>query len=329
MLRESHRGYFKADGSWNSEAATFRILRSHVLDATGDGEAGNKIWQSIPAPLAELFYYIIRLERGLEVEPLEDPEQHLYAGEGRKYLPRIAFYIVMSIVPKLQKLVAAAAELPSEPQNQMQANAKIYRDGQYETLVALQEGMSGFLKSLRVGDGVEMEEDRVEGKAGGIWTLEEAMDLWGEERPDDCSVFLAGIKAAYGTRKLKKFRGTEQEEVIWVLFINFLALSSFPDGESMVAKWRARLEDEYGAPQLGEKGGEGEPDPDAAEYLDAVETAAAAVPGSLWSNGAWDSDFVLDWGVRILKSQGTMMDVGEGEEDDVRYVMYLHTGRSE
>jgi hypothetical protein len=86
--------------------------------------------------------------------------------------------------------------------------------------------------------------------------------------------------------------------------------------------WMRSLEAEYGSP-LAEtsEGDDEEADEDAADHLQRVKKAAMFLPGSVWTSPAWTSDFVLDWGMRLTKSQGTYMDVGD---EDMRYVLYLH-----
>lgn len=327
MLRVIHPGYFRTNGEWNSDAATFRLLRWQLHDTTEFG-AFSKAWAPIPEPLAELFCYIVQFERGVDVAPVEAPEDYLYRGYGQRYLPRIAFYIMMSLLPKIQRLEQSNDVLPDQPQNSHQAMAKIYRDGQIEVLEDVQDRMAAYLRSLVHEPNPEV---RAIQPKPAIWTLEAALDVVLQEAPDAHKAFMAGVKYCAGTTKLRKLRGTDQEEFMWTIFLCFIYLhyrkiEATPAGslgsDSILRNWMRSLENEYGEP-LAADGAEADEDADedAAEYLNRVKKAAMFMPGSLWKSPEWTSDFVLDWGMRLTKSQGTYMDVGD---DDMRYVMYLH-----
>lgn len=319
MLQITHPGYFKTDGSWNSDAATFRLLRSKLED-TSSATPFEQAWTAVPVPLAELFCYVVQLERGVDVTPIEDPEQFLYHGEGRRYLPRIAIYITMSLMPKQNKLEAANAALPDVPSNNRQAAAKIYRDVQFEVVDSVQTRMSAYLKHLESSASPST-------LAPAVWTLENALSVLSTEAPDLHKSFLAGLRYALGTSKLHKFRGTEHEEQIFTILLCFLYLAFTTQPEScsqtgLLAGWIKALVEEYGMPEFEEDEDEG--DEEAGEYLERVRRAATFLPGSVWSSELWREGFVLDFGVRVTKSQGTYMDVGSEDEEDVRYVVYLH-----
>jgi hypothetical protein len=133
MLSITHPEYFKETDEWNSEAATFRLLHAKLRE-TSNASPFDQAWGCVPAPLAELFCYVVQLERGVDVTPIDDAEEYLYHGEGRRYLPRIALYIMMSLIPKIGKLEEANEKLPPTPTNHRQASVKIYRDMQYEVI---------------------------------------------------------------------------------------------------------------------------------------------------------------------------------------------------
>lgn len=329
MLQMIHPHYFRPTGEWNSDAATFRLLRWQLHDTEDTSEFGafTRAWAPIPEPLLELFCYIVQFERGVPVSPIDNPEDYLKRGYGQRYLPRIALYILMSMLPKIHKLEHSDAELPEEPQNSRQANAKIYRDCQMEVLDAVQERMAAYLKSLIL----EPSTDPIRRSA--TWTLEGALEVIQREAPDAHKAFMSGVKYCTGTTKLRKLRGTEQEEFMWTILLCFAYLHSQKtkaaadaNKNGILSNWMRSLEAEYGSP-LPEEGAEVEvdevADEDAEEYLGRVKKAAMFLPGSIWTSPAWTGDFVLDWGVRLVKSQGTYMEVDEG---DMRYVVYLHIG---
>lgn len=354
MLRVLHPGYFRTSGEWNSEAATFRLLRWQLHD-TSDLGAFSRAWAPIPAALTELFCYIVQFERGLDVCPMEEPEDYLFHGPGQRYLPRIALYIMMSLHPKTHKLEQADSALPAQPQTSRQAMAKIYRDGQTEVLNAVEERMAAYLKSLLADVAPQTHthththtQAPQQQHVSAIWTIESAVEILQRDAPAIHKSFMSGVKYCTGTTKLRKLRGTEQEEHLWTIWLCFAYLH-YRDGDGgvngLLGRWMRSLEAEYGDPLASSAGaadqGEGkegevteeeedeeegeeeeeEVDEDAAVYLEQVKKAAMFLPGSVWTSRAWTSDFVLDWGMRIAKSQGTYMDVGD---DDLRYVVYLH-----
>ncbi|GAB7352361.1 hypothetical protein MBLNU459_g2800t1 [Dothideomycetes sp. NU459] len=346
MLRPLHPGYFTPAGVWDPSATTFRLLRSLLPDATST--SSTSIWRAIPTPLVELLAHTVRFERGLPVTAAGAAEQ--------RCLPRIAQYVAAALAPKIARLAAATRALsPSSsatvtPRNPRQANALVYREGQAAVLRGVQAGLGQYLAGLRpraapcvAATGVAVE------YGPGLWTLEQAVAVLEVEAPEAHGEFLAGLKSLAGTGKLRKLRGTEAEEEVWAILLCFVHLHvvalqqaqvAGSDGdedeeEGMLEKWKRSLEVEYGAPAIHDDDssppmGAEDGDEDAAEYLDRVKAAGKSLPGSLWTSPAWTAEFVLDWGVRIAKSQGMFMDVSEDDADeeqgdgDVRYVVYLH-----
>jgi hypothetical protein len=321
MLSITHPEYFKETDEWNSEAATFRLLHAKLRE-TSNASPFDQAWGCVPAPLAELFCYVVQLERGVDVTPIDDAEEYLYHGEGRRYLPRIALYIMMSLIPKIGKLEEANEKLPPTPTNHRQASVKIYRDMQYEVINTVQERMANYLKDLQP--------ETVSADAcSAIWTFEDAVDLLEMELPAAHKSFMSGVKYVTGTTKLRKLRGSEHEEYLWTILLCFLYLAHTTQPSTptsgLTSKWIQSLIEEYGEPDLHAGTPDEETDEEAAEYLDHVKKAAMFLPGSLWTNPAWTADFVLDFGMRISKSQGTYMDIGDEEVgEDLRYVVYLH-----
>jgi len=329
LLRMTHPGYFKTSGAWNSEAATFAITKPDDEVATNPA----LVWNSIPPTLMELFYYIIRFERGLDIAPIEDPEEYLLRGEGFRYLPRIAFYIVSSLVPKMNKITNAAQMLPHVPTNQRQTYAKMYRDGQLHIMQSVRESLAGFLRWLRPTrlDSTGARTSRA------LWTLEEVLAASSAETHDMYASFMLGLQHAVGfsQEKISTVAGSEFEQHIWLLWLCFAYIDyrrQREDSKNSIIhhsySWMKDLEAEYGDPFAdSENAMEGTGtrqeqvvDVEAQPFLSIVQTAAEALPDSLWCAEAWRSDFVLDWGLRIARSEGMMMRIAD---NDVRYVVYL------
>ena len=354
LLRNSHPGYFKTNGQWNPEAATFQ-LRS----PSSTPSANTTIWDSIPTPLIELFYYIVRYERGLDVTPIDpstlnnDPSEasndsrssqladslvstFLHSGPGKRYLPRIAFYLVSSLAPKLQKIQNATAALPSggTPRNSKQAMAKIYRDGQVTIMSSIREGLGVWNRSLRAPALLGPKQDLRGLRTGAVWTLSEVLAVFRACDEGRFKEFVKGV--GLEGADVDTLGASDAEQRIWVLLACYLTLcaSSTEDEQgagSLVGRWAKSLEAEYGEPfpagadedEEVRAGQDRAPEPESEPFLHVVRSANEKVgdAGSLWRSKRWTSDFVLDWGLRIVRSQGMLMRVVEG---DVRYVIYLH-----
>lgn len=360
LLRRSHPGYFDVQsGTWNPKATTFRLLRS-LLPSKSSEASPSAIWKTIPPALAELLTYTIRYERGLPlIIPTSDDDDNattssITSPTTAHYLPRIALYISAALIPKLAALNQSNASLPSIPTNPRQANAKLYRDAQIDVLSGVHKGLTTYLQSLLPKAPPSVKGGRTE-YTPGIWTLEQVMDVLEVEAPEAWREIYAGMKWIAGTGKMKKLRGSEREGEVWGVLLCFVYLyveglrkeqqggNEAEEEEGMLEKWVRGLETEYGRPSLSgsraenENGDEemgdghgtdaGVAEEEAGPTLASIKKAASNLPGSLWTSPAWTADFLLDWGVRIAKSQGTYMDVGHADEEaeeDVRFVVHLH-----
>ncbi|KAF2153945.1 SET domain-containing protein [Myriangium duriaei CBS 260.36] len=325
-LKRIHPGFFTTHGKWNTEAATFQLREWR---STG----GSGVWDSIPINLTELFYYMVLHERGLPVKPIEgDTREFLLAGSGRRYLPRIAFLVFSSLLPKMTKIAESDPDLPTEPKNEKQRNAKIYRDGQRRILSSLREGLLKFQHSLRpqLDNGTT---SRLQSPAQPYtMTLEDAASVLKAEHEKYHEQFLAGVMAGFGVNDLADTRGTNVEQQIWVLYLCFtlvLIAQGMTETQQggLVNRQVISLLHEYSGGQLEVPDiDEDADDPEGQAFLNAVKRAAAAVsvPGgesNIWSSELWSCSFILDWGLRIARSQGMQMRVAD---NDVRYVVYLH-----
>ncbi|KAF4554924.1 SET domain-containing protein 1 [Elsinoe fawcettii] len=337
LLRAIHPGYFTTMGLWNSKAATFRLSGWNV-------DSGDSVWDCIPPPLVELFYYIVMFERGLPVTPIEDdPKQYLLQGHGRRVLPRIAFYIVSSLMPKINKISEAGTSLPEQPVNERQRYAKIYRDGQLSMMYSLRVGLLTFNRSFRPAQELTIPASiRDLDRRPYVFTLEEAMCAMLAATPAQHEQFITGILAAFSIEAVAQLRGSDLEQHVWVLYlcaafiscrsIVFGSLEELARSETGLLPLQVRsLSDEYEGHQYtspvpaGSDDDQG--DPEGRVFMDLVAKAAAAVVAgdaratNIWRSPLWSNSFVLDWGLRIARSQGMHMRLAD---DDVRYVLYLH-----
>ncbi|GAM87928.1 hypothetical protein ANO11243_059560 [Dothideomycetidae sp. 11243] len=278
-------------------------------------EGGSTVWDSIPIILIELFYYMVRHERGLAVDAINgDIKSFLLSGSGRRYLPRIAFLLFSSLLPKITKITESDPDVPAEPSNEKQRCAKIYRDGQRRILLSLRKGFLRFQQSLRIESSDSLLPTRPY-----IMTLEEAVHVLSTDSPASHKDFIHGITAGFGLTDLAETRGTPIEQQIWVLYICFALIavsssSSQQPKDSLLNRQVVSLLDEYsnGELQLPAEDEDAD-DPEGQAFLAVVAKAAAASgeENSIWRSRLWSCSFVLDWGLRIARSQGMQMRVDE------------------
>lgn len=329
-LRKSYAGFFTTEGQWNGDKATFKLRRMNHEMATA-----TSAFDDLPEPLLELLTHIIRFDRGLPFEPLPAISQYLkdIDSDGRRYLPFIARMIVTSLAPKYQKLQAGSSNLPEEPQNVRQAQAKIYRDGQSEILL---ETMNSLRTSLRVFRPASQEFpqtdlDRMNPTGSRLATLEEAVDLFSQSS-SAIQGFMAGVQANANTSDLEQLRLAGWEEDAWVLLLcySWLLATSHP-GEGQLNKWMAELDAEYQpglllAPAAETVRVEGEASNEAGDMMTIVKRAAAKLPGSLWEDERWSEKLIAGFGGRVLKNEAFMMMVQDATgREEARLVMYSHS----
>ncbi|KAF2220811.1 hypothetical protein BDZ85DRAFT_20038 [Elsinoe ampelina] len=339
LIRAVHPGYFTTMGLWNSDAATFRL-------AGWQSESGNDVWECIPIPLIELFYYIVVFERGLVVTPIEEePKDYLLNGPGRRVLPRIAFYIVSSLMPKINKITEAGERLPAEPANERQRYAKIYREGQLTIMHSLRNGLLTFNRSLRPQNEITSVAGlrNLEARSY-IFTLEEAIHNMLVSAPARHEQLITGIIAAFSLNDIADIRGSELEQHVWVLYLCAALIAAQtavattrdnPDGQStreLLPLQMKTLSDEYDGDQFlavvpASDSDDDQNDPEGRYFMKLVGKAASDVVAgdaratNVWRSPLWSTSFILDWGLRITRSQGMNMRLAD---DDVRYVVYLH-----
>jgi hypothetical protein len=329
-LRRSYAGFFTPDGQWNGDKATFKLRRMNHEMATA-----TSAFDDLPEPLLELLTHIIRFDRGLPFEPLPSISQYLkYTNShGNRYLPFVARMIVTSLAPKYQKLQAGSANLPQEPQNARQAQAAIYRNGQYEILLGT---MNALRTSLRVFRPASLEFpqsdlERMNPTGSRLSTLEEAVDLFTQSNSAVQS-FMAGVQANANTSDLEQLRLAGWEEDAWVLLLcySWLLVTSQPE-EGQLNKWMTELEAEYQPSLLLAQAAEGlrvegEASSEAGDMMTIVKRAAARLPGSVWEDARWSERLIAGFGGRALKNESFMMMVQDGRgREEARLVMYLHS----
>ena len=329
-LRKSYAGFFTPEGQWNSDKATFKLRRN----TNTTSQSATSAFDDLPEPLLELLTQIIRFDRGLPFEPLPSISHYLKdpASHGRRYLPFVARMIVTSLAPKYQKLQTGSANLPEEPQNAKQAQAKIYRDGQSEILLATINGLRTFLRVFRPASPEFPLQDleRMNPTGSRLATLEEAVDLFARSNSSVVQGFMAGVQANANTSDLEQLRLAGWEEDAWVLLLcySWLAVTSTP-GESQLDKWMAELDAEYEPSLLlkpATEAVEGEASNEAGDMMSIVKRAAAKLPGSLWEDQRWSERLIAGFGGRVLKNESFMMMVqDERGREEARLVTYLHS----
>lgn len=327
-LRQSYAGFFTPDGQWNSDKATFKLRRM-----AGEMPTSTGAFDDLPEPLLELLVQMIRFDRGLPFEPLPSISHYLKDSNshGRRYLPFVARMIVTSLAPKYQKLQAGSTTLPQEPQNDKQAQAKIYRDGQTEILLGTINGLRTSLRVFRPASAEFPQADleRMNPTGSRLATLEEAVELFGQSS-DVIQGYMAGVKANANTSDLEQLRLAGWEEDAWGLLLcySWLSVTSQP-GESQLHKWLTELAAEYQPESLLAPAAqvvEGEASNEAGDMMTIVKRAAAKLPGSVWEDERWSEKLIAGFGGRVLKNESFMMMVQDDRgREEARLVLYLHS----
>lgn len=327
-LRMTHSGFFFEDGKWNGDKATFKLKRKDL-----DKSTATDAFDDLPEPLLELLTQMIRFDRGLPFEALPAISQYLkdINSHGRRYLPFVARMIVTSLAPKYQTLQAGSADLPREPQNAKQSQAKIYRDGQSEILLGTINSLRTSLRVFRPAspEFPQSDLDRMNPTGSRLATLEEAVELFAQST-SAIQGFLAGVKANANTTDLEQLRLAGWEEDAWVLLLCYawLLVTSQP-GDSQLCKWIVELEAEYQPGSLltpAAQTVEGEASNEAGDMMTIVKRAAASLPGSIWEDARWSEKLIAGFGGRVLKNESFMMMVSdEIGREEARLVVYLHS----
>lgn len=337
MLLAYHPDFFDAHGQWRAEAATFQLYQPTDPDL----DDPLRCWTSMPPDLLQQLYYRIREERGLPVaEPIRDPYHYLLNREGSRCLPRMSFVVVEGfLAPKIAKLLAANEQLPAATTNSKQEMANIYRTGQLRIIRAIRESHIQFLKSLRPSDDfADTNYDRPL-----LWTLSQLLRACQVDSQEHLNGFMAGVRASFGIADeadpIKGLDANDERDILilWVCYAYLYYrpwMASFTSHTEtptpLLVKYLHNLEREYGEPvpddtlsrtSLVDSVTTLEMDPQASRWLSMVRRAADQMPDSLWQSKAWTSDFVLDWGLRIVQSQG--MSIALNGHPEV--FLYLHT----
>ncbi|RMY54124.1 hypothetical protein D0865_04899 [Hortaea werneckii] len=331
-LRRTHPGYFTIQGEWNSEHVTFRLKQPM------DTPSGKQIFIALPEALLDLMICIVRHERGLPFEFFERPLEYVMEDDqGRRCLPFIAKMIVTSLAPKLAKI--SATQLPSEPQNEKQRFASIYRKGQLRILESTINALRGYTRSL-------LKQPRVPGAR--FVTLEGLIELWSAKSgPEKVAPFIAGVEACSGTADVDQLRAAGWEEDVLVMLLAYIWLEETQGSKlesvqeedennssgGQKANWVQEMLPEYVAKTI--QTGAGPADsPDVAEdvehgqsILDLVKQAEAAVSEGAWHDERWDEKLVVAFG-KMLQHESMLMMVpnaGANGREEPRPVIYIHS----
>lgn len=328
-LRKVHPGYFRytspskpqrvqptnaaLDGygqSWSPEKATFHL---HKPDRSV-GQATRKIFQHLPEPLLELLVYIIRHERGLPFEFVHQPLAYLTfdEGAGRRYLPHVARMVAYSLGSKLAKL--QSVPLPSQPQNDRQKQASIYRGSQIDIMSSILCALRTYTRSL-----IWEPSNLALPREPCLVRLEPLVPVLTEKGVLDDD-FLRGIEANANTSDLEQLRLAGWEEDVWVLLLCYLAVQQQADGQS----WFTERLPEYidiSEPSSSATGVE-----QASALMEIVHTAAAACPGSTWMHEMWSPRYIDGVGGFLMRHESFTVVCPDGDGgEEARLCLYFHS----
>ncbi|EMF10574.1 uncharacterized protein SEPMUDRAFT_150634 [Sphaerulina musiva SO2202] len=281
-IRQIQPGYFDSTGKWDAQKATFGLHRTEVVPKSpGD------VFLQLPSSLLELLTYTIRFERRLPFKFIDHVLQSLVdeTSPSRHYLPHITRMIVSSLAPKLDRIKSTTPSTP--PINKKQEIAKVYRDSQTEILESLMLSLRFYLLSM-----LRLSFPTTEPVPTGafITTIEGLLQLLGRSNLQAASDFASGIAANAGTADLDQLRQAGWEEDMFVLLLCYCQLTFGFELPEFCVDRVADVEDALYAVELEQ----------AKDLLELVQVAAAAHPGSIWSLGKWNADFIAKVGGRML-----------------------------
>ncbi|KAK5110786.1 hypothetical protein LTR85_000731 [Meristemomyces frigidus] len=343
-LRIVQPGFFKHEGGWNSERATFRLKQPMSMPSA------KQILISLPEALLELLLYMLRHERGLPFAFVQRPHEYILEDQdGRMYLPHIARMLVQSLAPKLAKL--QSVELRVQPQNNKQRQASIYRQGQVRILESMITALRGFTRSL-------LKPPSAPGPR--FVTLEGLLALWSAKTAAAANVvvpFIAGVETCSGTADVGHLREAGWEEDVLVMLLCYVWLDATAKQQQLrtveeddVAPANAKIDGDWVRQMLPEyvsisllATDADMPDADedpawhtaptpaedlehARSILDLVRQAAEAQPDSLWHDSRWSEQLVVAFG-RMLQFESMTMMAPKAEEhgrEEARLVLYVH-----
>lgn len=217
-IRQYQPGYFTSSGTWNSEKTTFGVkLVSWNDEMTSDPL---KLFEMLPEPLLELLIYMLRHERGLPFQFIEQPLQYLTGdATGRSYVPHVTRMIVQSLAPKLAKLQTSTPSEPPSGKNQEQA--AIYRSGQLQILQSAIDSLRNFLRSfLPIASELPSRNTPILLTVEGLVEISQHLKD-GEKHTSD---FLQGVAASAGSTDLEQLRQAGWEDDMLVLLLCSLNL---------------------------------------------------------------------------------------------------------
>ncbi|KAL2350125.1 hypothetical protein BJ546DRAFT_488567 [Cryomyces antarcticus] len=209
--------------AWDPAAATFYLPGPQYRK--GHYSHDMPFWRSFSSSLIEILFYLVFLERGIELPNgaafMTGPEHKkinvgLYCrAYGCRYIMGVSRIMIRQLTSRLTRITQFDDTLPAQPQNERQGNAKIYRDRQAEILkTGISELTNVIHYFYRRGD-----DEALNRFPGTTCTLSSALSAYRLASPTHHRAFTTGLRHVLGTAELAALCSAGWEADIWTLWL--------------------------------------------------------------------------------------------------------------
>ena len=301
---------------WTASEANFH-LRGHQYFSGGYHDQLS--WLSgVPPIMFETVLAISAYARGMPFQKASEAPPRLIIAAARQLL--------MALQAKRTNIVRHKVDLPSEPQNEKQILAKIYRDGQIQILDDVIGDISQRLTGLLRND------DRIQQThvVFGIFTLDALLSIWQREDADTHGEFVNGVESVFGSSDVDALREADCEDLIWGLCLCAIHIGILCKDEkkgSFIYRSIKSLQRDYNYSEDQDMACDPADDPDGLEFvMDQVRLAAQTFPDSLWADSRWTTSLYSRFGSRMARLEAWQTPISGTEYP--AYVTYLEQGES-
>ncbi|KAF2860687.1 SET domain-containing protein [Piedraia hortae CBS 480.64] len=297
-LREARPNLFTPSGTWNQAKMTFRVRKTRPNDAN--------TFVCVPELLLEILLYVARYERELPFKPQDDPLRYIIEdSDGRRYKPRIARMLVVSLSQTLQPLIAGKRS--ERPSNSKQKHAQIYRNGQISIRKDLILNFKTVIRSLF---------KTPKAPCPTFLTLERLYAFWQLRARSHARQFLDGISLSAHTLDLNLLRRSGWEDDAFVLLLAYMFLDAGP--ENVEAKLPPYMPALLSAPEVPKDLQE-----QTKALMKVVRIAHQNSINTVWNDPRWSETLIMAFG-KMFMFESMEIVVPLENKDEKRLIVYLH-----